>query len=73
MTDLQNYLRHKNVANMNPQELQSLPWDQPIIANFGIILNGFVAFLTSKNLMMNILKQITVGSLTEVLVESRIN
>ena len=62
---VQNYLHSKNVANMNSQELQSLPWDQPIVANFEIIGNGFVAFLTSKNLMMNILKQIAVGSLTK--------
>ena len=42
---------------MNSEEVLSLPWDEPIVANYEILRNGFVAFLTSKRLMTNILKQ----------------
>lgn len=60
MKQLEDWLETRLVVNLTTEELGSFSWDHPIVANYVIEGNKFAAYITTKNLQLNKVKQLTV-------------
>ena len=58
--ELEHWFDKKCVSKLNHEDLTSLPWDNAVIADYEIRDNQFAAFITSKNLALNVVKQLSV-------------
>ena len=58
--ELEQWFDKKCVSNLSYEDLQSLNWDDAIVADYEIRGNQFAAFITSKNLELNLIKQLSV-------------
>ncbi len=63
--DLRELLERKCVKSLTNTHLSSIPWNEVIISDYEIRNNEFVAYATTKNLQLNIVKQLATGKMVK--------
>ena len=64
LRSLEEWFNEICVAKLNNEGIQGLSWDQAIISNFEIKGTDFAAFISTKNLQLNTIKQLSVDKIT---------
>jgi len=60
MKNLQDWFYSKSIANYTLEEIKALDWNQTTVLNYEIKNDQFAALISSKNLQLNLMKQLSV-------------